>query len=123
VAYLEDRFGWNALVRMLRAWGERRSTPEVIERTLGISVDELDRDWRIHERLRLASRADDFAVDFARYRDVDSLRARAQAFPSDGTARALLAAALLERGEFTAAATVAAEAIRLDPHEPRGASQ
>jgi tetratricopeptide (TPR) repeat protein len=118
IAYLESRFGWDALVRMLRGWGEGRTTPDVVQRALGISIDDLDRDFRASERTRLAARARDFAVDFARYADLEAVRARANAARSDAGAQGELAAALLAHGDAAGAAAAAIEAIRLDARQP-----
>jgi tetratricopeptide (TPR) repeat protein len=118
VAYLEGRFGWPALATMLRAWGDRHPTPDVVQRVLGVSIDDLDRDWRAHERTRLAARARDFAVDFGRYADTDAARARLATSPRDAAAQAGLAASLLAHGDASGATGAASEAIRIDPHQP-----
>lgn len=118
VAYLVDRFGMDRVVAMLREWGAGRSTGEVVQRALGVSIDDLDRDWRAHERTRLAARAGDFAVDFGRWADLDAVRARASAAPGDAARRAELAAGLLATGDAAGAQQEATAAIRVDPHQP-----
>ncbi|WP_169791535.1 tetratricopeptide repeat protein [Sandaracinus amylolyticus] len=118
VGYMVDRFGFDRVVAMLRGWGEGRSSADVVQRALGVSIDELDREWRVHERTRLAARARDFAVDFGRYLDVEGLRARVRSAPRDAIAHAELAAGLAAHGDVAGATQSAIEAIRIDPHQP-----
>ena len=118
VAYIADRFGFPALVAMLRGWGQRRATPDVVQRALRISIDDLDRDFRAAELARLASRAGDFAVDFAAHDDVDASRARVAASPTDAAAHAELAAALVFASQEPLAVRSAMDAIGLDAHQP-----
>ncbi|HJL17495.1 MAG TPA: tetratricopeptide repeat protein [Sandaracinaceae bacterium LLY-WYZ-13_1] len=118
VKYIAERFGFDRVVRMLREWGRGRSTDEVIQRALGISVDELDRDFRRHTEQRLADRADDFAVDYPAYRDLDRFRERAAQHPDDADAQAALAASLMVNGELEEATEAMHRALRLDRNQP-----
>ncbi|MBX3276352.1 MAG: hypothetical protein KF729_39230, partial [Sandaracinaceae bacterium] len=119
VKYIAETYGFERIPRMLRAWGEDRSSEEVIQRVLGISIDELDRAFSAHTRERLAARASDFAVDFPAYADLDAARARAEAQPADANAQAELAAALLAHGADGAEAMTAVRAsLRRDARNP-----
>ncbi|HEY8432887.1 MAG TPA: tetratricopeptide repeat protein, partial [Sandaracinaceae bacterium] len=118
VKYIAERFGFDRIARMLREWGQRRTTEEVVRRVLGVSIDELDRDFREHTRRRLAARANDFAVDFGRYADLDAVRARAAQSPGDAGAQADLAAALIAHGQAQEAGQAAQAALRIDPAQP-----
>jgi tetratricopeptide (TPR) repeat protein len=118
VVYLVDRFGFEKVPRMLRAWGEGKQTPEVVSSVLGVSIDELDRDFRAHTRQRLAARRAHFDIDPARFRDLPALRASAAARPADAGARAAFAVGLAASGEVDAAKRVAGEALGLDAREP-----
>lgn len=118
VQYMAERFGFPKLAQMLREWGRGRTSEEVIQRVLGVSIDALDRDFRAHTRERLAGRATDFAVDFGRYRDLEPLRARAAQQPSDAAAQAELAAGLLAHGEGEEAARAVRAALAIDPAQP-----
>lgn len=118
VKYIVERFGFSVVPRMLREWGRGRTSEEVVERVLRIPIDELDRDFRAHSRQRLAARDDDFAVDFARYAELEPLRARVQQTPNDAAAQAELAAGLIANGEAEEAARTAERALGLDPNQP-----
>lgn len=118
VKYIAERFGFDRVARMLREWGQGRTSEEVIQRALGVSIDDLDRDFREHTRQRLAARATDFAVDFARYADLDAARARAEQSPNDASAHAELAAALVGNGQAQEAEQAAQEALRRDAANP-----
>lgn len=118
VKYIAERFGFPRLARMLREWGRGRTSEEVIQRVLGVSIDALDHDFREHTRQRLAARASDFAVDFGRYADLEPLRQRAQQSPTDAAAQAELAAGLVAHGEAQEAAQAAQAALRIDPDQP-----
>jgi tetratricopeptide (TPR) repeat protein len=104
--------------RMLRAWGEGRATPDVIQRVLRVSIDELDRDWRTTELARLAPYATQFDVDFSQLEDAAAIRAAAAQQPNDAAAQARLGAALFAHGQPHEAEAALRNALRLDPHEP-----
>ncbi|MCB9592237.1 MAG: tetratricopeptide repeat protein [Sandaracinaceae bacterium] len=119
VKYIVDTYGFDRVPRMLRAWGEDRSSEDVVQRVLGISIEQLDRDFRAHTAQRLAGRADDFAVDFAAYEDLDAIRAVAEQAPTDADAQAALAAALTAHGaDPNEAMTAVRAALRLDADHP-----
>ena len=46
VAYLDQRFGFRSLANMLREWGRGRTSEEVFQRVLHVSIDDVDRDFR-----------------------------------------------------------------------------
>jgi tetratricopeptide (TPR) repeat protein len=118
VIFLVDEFGFDKIVAMLREWSKDRSTPEVVERALGLDIDTLDERYRRYEGERLKSQARQFRVDFARYTDVEPLEKTASASPDDAGAQAAYAAGLLVRGKREDAARVAKRALELDPDEP-----
>lgn len=118
VKYIVERFGFDKVARMLREWGAGKQTAEVIQRGLGVSMDQLDRDFRQHTLQRLASYADDFAVDFGQYRELEPLRAEAEAAPRDASKQAALAAGLLVSGEAEEAEAAARRAIGIEAAQP-----
>jgi tetratricopeptide (TPR) repeat protein len=118
VKYIAERFDFDHVVRMLREWGQGRSDAQVVQRSLGISIDQLDHDFREHTRQRLAGRASDFAVDFAANADLEAARARAQQAPGDASAHAGLAASLLVNGQGEEAMQEVRAALRIDRNEP-----
>ncbi len=118
VAYIADRFGFAVFPRMLRAWGEGRPSPDVIQRVLRVSIDDLDRDWRAAERTRLAGYAGQFDVDFAGLPELDTLRREATQRPTDAAAQARLGAGHFAAGQAREAEAALRSAIRIDPHQP-----
>jgi tetratricopeptide (TPR) repeat protein len=118
VVYLIGRFGFDKVPAMLSAWGEGEQTPEVIQSVLGLSVEDLDRDFRAFTRTRLAPRAAEFVVDLGRYRDLPALRTASAAAPRDAHATAALAAGLLVSGDAQEGKRAAEAALALDAHEP-----
>jgi tetratricopeptide (TPR) repeat protein len=118
VKYIAETHGFDDLVAMLREWGAGRRTPDVIQRALGIGIDELDRNFRSHTLQRLSARANDFAVDFARYRDLRALGEAAQANPNDADAQAALAAGMMVSGQIDQARQAASQAISRQSGHP-----
>ena len=118
VVYLVGRFGFDKVPQMLRAWGEGKQTPEVVQSVLGVSVDDLDRDFRATTRTRLAARAREFVVDLGRYRQLPALRTSAAAAPRDAHTIAALAAGLLVAHDVPGAKRTAESALGMDAHEP-----
>ncbi len=118
VKYIAEHHGFDDLVAMLREWGAGRPTAEVVQRALGISIDQLDRDFREDTLRRLSARGSDFGVDFAQYRDVRGLNEAAEQNPNDAAAQAALAAGLLVSGQMEQAQEAAGRAIAHDTNEP-----
>jgi len=114
VKFIAEQHGFPDVVAMLRGWGEGRRTPEVIQRALGIDIDQLDRDFRSDALRRMSARAGDFSVDFAAYRDLRAFVDMAQGAPNDMEARAALSAALFAHGERDRAKTEATAAVAGD---------
>lgn len=120
VAYIAERFGFAKIADMLREWGAGRTTPDVVQRALGVSIEDLDRDFRAHTMQRLAARANDFTVSFDAYTDLDPLRAAAEARPRDADAQAAYAAGLLVAGAVDQAERAARSAIAIQTKHPLG---
>lgn len=120
VTYIVERFTFAKIVEMLRGWGAGRSSEEVVQRALGISIDDLDRDFRAHARRRLASHAGQFSPDLHRYEELPPLRAAAQAAPTDADAQAALAAGLMVHGERDEARQAAERAVAAEATHPLG---
>ncbi len=118
VKYIADEHGFPDVVAMLRGWSQGKTTPEVVQTALGITIEELDRNFRAHARQRLRARADDFSVDFSQYTEVEPIRQAAEAAPTDASKQGALAAALLVGGDAEAAQAAAARAIGIDAAEP-----
>lgn len=118
VLFITERFGFARVPRMLREWGEGRTTAQVIERVLGITAAELDTQFRAHTRTRLAALDGQFNVDLSAYTDLPALEAASAAAPNDAGAAARLAAGRLIHGDAERANADLTRALRLDPNEP-----
>ncbi|MFO0692237.1 MAG: tetratricopeptide repeat protein [Polyangiales bacterium] len=117
VAYLERRFGFDALVRMLRLFAEDLPTATVLERALSVSVEAIDADFRRSTLERLRRFDGRFRTDLAAYRDLEARARAARASARDAGARAAHAAALLVAGRAAEAAAEAEAALALDRDE------
>ncbi len=118
VTFIAEEHGFPKIVRMLKAWSRGKSSAEVIQQVLGMSVEELDRAFRAHERQRLRSRADDFSVAFERFTDLEPLKQAAEASPQDADAQARYAAGLVVAGDAQQAQAVATRAIGIEASQP-----
>lgn len=118
VVFLVERFGFDKIPQMLRAWAAGKTTEAVVRDVLGLPIDEVDAAFRAHERQRMAQRAREFDVDFGAFRDLDAVRRAAAAAPSDAVKQAALAAALLAHGEAEEAKATAERAMALSASEP-----
>ncbi len=118
VAYLDQRFGFAVLPRMLREWGRGRPTADVFRRVLHVSADDVDRDFRAAELTRLAHLAADFAIDTSGADDLATTRERARLDATDASAQAALAAAELASGHGLEALAAAQASLALAPSDP-----
>jgi len=118
VTFIAEEHGFPKVVRMLKAWAQGKSSAEVIQQVLGVSVEELDEAFRAHERQRMSGRADDFNVAFERFTELEPLKQAAEAAPQDADAQARFAAGLMVSGDGQQAQTVAARAIGIEASQP-----
>ncbi len=116
VGYIVERFGDAKVAAMLRAWGRGLRTEDVFSRELGVSIDEVDRDFRARLHARLLPRAQQFHVDLASYSELPMLEAASAARPSDNDALAAVAAGHLVADDHERAKTVAKQVLARAPH-------
>ncbi len=115
VKYIVERFGIERVRAMLKLWGEQQPTAAVVSRALGVSLADLDRDFRAHTEERLGRMARDFQVDFAPFRDFAEAKAAAARTPADPEVQAALAMSAILHDDFVTAGAAAREAIRRAP--------
>ena len=120
VGYIHQRFGDAKVAAMLRSWGKGLRTEDVFSQTLGVSLSDVDRDFRAHLAERLAPRASHFDADLPRYTELELLRTAAAASPEDADALAALAAGHLVADDFALASSMAKRALKLSPHHALG---
>jgi len=51
--FIEDRFGFNAILEMLRGYKEKKKTPEILQRTLKLSEADFDREFNNYVRVKI----------------------------------------------------------------------
>lgn len=120
--WIETTWGLEAIRAFLTGYGEGRTTAELTEAVLGLSLAEVDAAFDAHVRRRFAQ---EFATATAApptplpsgagRDDIDELRRRAEVHPDDLETRLALAGALVAAGRLDEAEREAREAIRLFP--------
>ncbi len=115
VEYLIDRYTFDRVISMLPLWGQDLPTPDVMQRALGVSIDQLDTDFRAHTTQRLSRFASQWSFVEGAYSDRQRITQEAAAQPQNAEAQARLAAALAVAGEREPCKIAAQNAVRLDP--------
>lgn len=118
VAFIAQRFGFDKLVAMLRLWAESKASPEVIQTALGISIDELDTQFRASLTDRFRQLPSDYFVELEMFSDLPVRQAAVQAHPDDVEAMAALAAAQLAAGNADAARQQATATLARSATQP-----
>jgi len=116
--FIEDRYGWPKVLQMLKLYGRGMRTPEVIQKALGVTPEQLDTAYRAHVRKSLGRYARDFEVDYAWYYDRRVVEGRAKASPGDAKALGLAAVAAMAHRDKSAAEGWAAKALKVDGDQP-----
>jgi len=116
VQYIATRFGFPSVRKLLVAFGEGRKFEAAVPRILGVSLRELDRDFRNDLSVRLAKYGREFAPDPAAYADAEAAAMLAARAPSDPAVLAALSLAELKAGNMEAAAQAASSSLKLAPN-------
>ncbi len=120
VEYMIDRYTFDRVITMLPLWGQDIATPEVMQRALGVSIDQLDTDFRAHTQQRLARFSTQWAFVEGAYSERERLAREATAQPQNAEAQARHAAALAVAGERATCKIAAQNAVRLDRNNTLG---
>jgi cellulose synthase operon protein C len=115
VKYIAERFGMERVRAMLGAWGAGKSAVAVSQEVLGLSLSDLDRDFRAHLAQRLARFRADFQIDFDAYRDLQAAQRRAASAKTDPEAVAGLAMAAVIAEDWSTARSAVATSLTLAP--------
>ncbi len=113
VAFIADRWGMPKIRQMLELWGEGRRTPDVVKEALGVSAEDVDREFRDVISARLALYKGQFAPP-TRPPDLDSATKAAALAPKDATKQATLALAWMGVGAEKKARDAVDRALGLD---------
>lgn len=119
VEYVVERFGFDKIAQMLALYAEGLPSEAVFERSLGVSLDTLDREFREHLRARLGAKyARDLRVDINRYADLKAAAERASRAGSTPHDRAAYALTQAVAGSPEAALSLASKVLAESPKEP-----
>ncbi len=115
VEYLAEHHGFDAVLEMLRGYGEDRSTEELFDGIFGLQPEEFDRAFRAWvETTQL--RGLDLVPRYSAA-SMDHLRERALRAPDDVAVQVALGHGYLQRGQLIDAAAALREALRADPED------
>jgi predicted Zn-dependent protease len=117
MVFLAEKYGMPKIVAMLRAWGEGKQTPEVIRVALGVSGDELDRQFRAWLGVRLERYAKQYMPDL-HPKPVEVAAKEAAASPTSAQAQVILAVSRLAAGDGPGALAALDAAQAIDPKSP-----
>ncbi len=118
LVFLDERYKWDKIPLMLRAWGKGQRTSEVIQSVLGVSTTTLDdqfKSWLLQGPLARLSRQ--YVPDLSAP-DPDKAAAHAKEAPQDPRAQVELALAALGEGDEETTRSALAAAAKLDPTNP-----
>jgi cellulose synthase operon protein C len=114
LAFTAEEFGFARITRALEAWGEGKTTAQVIKDAFGVTPDDYDARYRAWEAKRLARYDGQYLFD-VRVGSEQDARATAAAAPQDASAQVAYALALLRAKKPDEAKHAIDEALRLDP--------
>ncbi|MBK8251851.1 MAG: tetratricopeptide repeat protein [Polyangiaceae bacterium] len=117
IVFMAEKFGFPKVVSMMPKWAAGKRTPEVVQEALGISSEELDKQYRAWLKPRL-SRYDKQFVPDRRVPPLDDARKAVKADPKNGKKLLMLARALGADGQDAEAEATFQEALKTDPKEP-----
>jgi len=112
--FLVKKHGMDRMLEALKAYGRGKRTSQILPAVTGQTLEQLDREFQAEERRRLAAYNRNWFVDPEQYSDLKVRRQAATQGPSDKTAQAALAAALLVAGMAKQADQQADRALALD---------
>ena len=111
--YMLKNHGSGVVRRLLAAYAENLTTPEAIERVLGVSQEEFERGYRRYVEKLAAEMAS--LAETEEEEDFAALKKRQEAEPDNADLAARLALAYVRRDANTEARQMAATALKLKP--------
>lgn len=116
VEMLASRHGRGKMAEMLALWGSGLRTQEVMERALGVSLPEIDRQFRGELEKSLARYGQQF-VPLKRARGAAALEELLRKNPRDVNLKVELALSLVRAGKSKIGAELLDEALKIDPRQ------
>lgn len=117
IVFMAEKYGFPKVVSMMPKWAAGKRTPDVVKESLGITSDELDREFRAWLKPRLARYEKQFLPD-RHVPPLDDARKAVKADPKNAKKLFLLARALGADGQEAEAEAMFEEALRVDPNQP-----
>ncbi|MEZ4297432.1 MAG: hypothetical protein R3B70_20890 [Polyangiaceae bacterium] len=117
IVFMAEKYGLPKVVSMMPKWAAGKRTPQVVQEALGISSDELDRQYRAWLKPRLSRYEKQFLPD-RHVPPLDDARKAVKADPNNAKKLFMLARALGADGQEVEAEAVFQEALKTDPKEP-----
>jgi tetratricopeptide (TPR) repeat protein len=117
IVFMAEKYGFPKVVSMMPKWGAGERTPQVVKESLGITSDELDKQYRAWLKPRLSRYEKQFVPDH-HVPPLDDARKAVKADPKNAKKLFQLARALGGDGQDAEADAMFQEALRTDPKEP-----
>jgi tetratricopeptide (TPR) repeat protein len=116
---LVKQYGMSKMNELLKLWGEGKTTPQAVQAALGISAEELDKQFKSFTEQKLERYAKQF-VPISRTGSYDKAKAEADKAPNDAQKQVVLALAALRNGKRDEGKAALEAALALDPKNPDG---
>ena len=117
IVFMAEKYGFPKVVSMMPKWAAGKRTPEVVKESLGITSEELDKQYRAWLKPRLSRYEKQFVPD-RHVPPLDDARKAVKADPKNAKKLFQLARALGADGQDTEAEAMFQEALRADPKQP-----
>lgn len=116
--YFVERFGADALPRLLEAYRKTRSTTLALQQAYGVTQADVEPGYRAFLERRVREMP---AWEVEEEADPAAVRQAFEAMPDDPDAKAAFALAELNRGQFKSAAERSREVLEVQPKQPTAA--
>jgi len=117
IVFMAEKYGFEKVVSMLPRWGKGERTPEVVMGALGVSHEEVDRQYRAWLKVKLARYEKQYVPDL-HAPPLDDARKALRKDPKNPRKLVELAIALFANGKKEEAMAVLEEAQDIDPKQP-----
>lgn len=117
VVFMAEKYGFAKVVDMLPRWGKGERTADVVKEALGVSHEEVDRQYRDWLKVRLARYEKQYVPDM-HAPPLDDARKALRTDPKNPKKLVKLALALLASGQKDEALALISEAQDIDPKQP-----
>lgn len=117
MVHLVPKYGMGKMSEMLRLWGQGKTTEQAVQQALGISAEQLDRDFRSFAEQRLTRYKSQF-VPIGRTGGYEKAKEEADQAPGDAKKQTVFALAALRVGQAKQALDALDKALKADPKFP-----